>query len=92
MAQEWFGKPVFVRKSYRTYGSALKVISPFRKEVAAFRIAIGHQPPRQRSADPIEDISNLIAGASLLLKIVFNVIFWKATHSDHPSAATLNRQ
>ncbi|KAA0683261.1 hypothetical protein DTW90_36505 [Neorhizobium sp. P12A] len=92
MAQEWFEKPVFVRKNYRTYGSAFKAISPFRKKVAAFRIAMGHQPPRRRSADPMEDISNLIAGASLLLKILFNVIFWKATHSDHPSDATLNCQ
>jgi hypothetical protein len=91
MAQEWFEKPVFVRNSYRTYGN-LKAISRFRKEVAAFPIAMGHQLSRRRSADPIEDISNLIAGASLLLKILFNVIFWKATHSDHPSDATLNCQ
>jgi hypothetical protein len=89
MAQEWFEKPVFVRKIYRTYGSASKAISPFRRKIAAFRIVTGHQPSRRRSADPIEDISNLIAGASLLLKIIFNVIFWKATHSDHPSERRL---
>jgi hypothetical protein len=92
MAQEWFEKPVFVRKNNRIYGIGLKPISQFFERVAPFWIATWHQPAGQRSADPIEDISNLIAGASLLLKIAFNVIFWKLTHSEHPSNATLDRQ
>lgn len=92
MAQEWFEKPVFVRKSSLTRRSDINPISQFVGKVGSLGIAIRRPVARQRCADPIEDISNLIAGASLLLKIAFNVIFWKVMHSEHPSDARLDRQ